>query len=318
MSITAQMVKELRIKSSAGMMDCKKALSETNGDMDAAVDWLRKKGLATASKKSGRVASEGLIGICIEDNFGSIVEVNSETDFVARNVEFQEFVSSVAKISLNNKGDLDDILKSKYLDFDKSVKEVLTDKIAKIGEIPCYIRIANDEEMLEMAIVENIQRKNLNAIEIGLSYQRLIDECNLTHEQLSIKLSKNRSTISNFLRLLKLPVEVQKALRDSKITMGHARALLSFNSEAEILTAFNKIISESLSVRDAEKMNQKKKLKKEEKIILSRYELRMQNNISFQLKSDVKIKKNSKGKGQLVISFKNQDQLNEILENFDQ
>ena len=122
-------------------------------------------------------------------------------------------------------------------------------KIAKIIEIPCYIRIANDQEMLEMAIVENIQRKNLNAIEIGLSYQRLIDECNLTHEQLSIKLSKNRSTISNFLRLLKLPVEVQKALRDSKITMGHARALLSFNSEAEILSAFKKIISESLSVR---------------------------------------------------------------------
>jgi ParB family chromosome partitioning protein len=191
-------------------------------------------------------------------------------------------------------------------------------KIAKIIEIPCYIRIANDQEMLEMAIVENIQRKNLNAIEIGLSYQRLIDECNLTHEQLSIKLSKNRSTISNFLRLLKLPVEVQKALRDSKITMGHARALLSFNSEAEILSAFKKIISESLSVRDAEKMNHKKKVPNEEKVILSRYELRMQNNISFQLKSDVKIKKNTNGKGQLVISFKNQDQLNEILDNFDQ
>ena len=191
-------------------------------------------------------------------------------------------------------------------------------KIAKIIEIPCYIRIANDQEMLEMAIVENIQRKNLNAIEIGLSYQRLIDECNLTHEQLSIKLSKNRSTISNFLRLLKLPVEVQKALRDSKITMGHARALLSFNSEAEILSAFKKIISESLSVRDAEKMNHKKKLPDVEKVILSRYELRMQNNISFQLKSDVKIKKNTNGKGQLVITFKNQDQLNEILDNFDQ
>lgn len=191
-------------------------------------------------------------------------------------------------------------------------------KIAKIIEIPCYIRIANDQEMLEMAIVENIQRKNLNAIEIGLSYQRLIDECNLTHEQLSVKLSKNRSTISNFLRLLKLPVEVQKALRDSKITMGHARALLSFNSEAEILSAFKKIISESLSVRDAEKMNHKKKLPNEEKVILSRYELRMQNNISFQLKSDVKIKKNTNGKGQLVITFKNQDQLNEILDNFDQ
>ena len=190
-------------------------------------------------------------------------------------------------------------------------------KIAKISEIPCYIRIANDQEILEMAIVENIQRKNLNAIEIGLSYQRLIDECNLTHEQLSLKLSKNRSTISNFLRLLKLPLEVQKAIRDSKITMGHARALLSFNSETEILTAFKKIISKNLSVRDAEKMNQKKKLSKEEKVILSSYELRMQNNISFQLKSDVMIKKNTNGKGQLVISFKNQDQLNKILDNFD-
>ena len=191
-------------------------------------------------------------------------------------------------------------------------------KIAKINEIPCYIRIANDQEMLEMAIVENIQRKNLNAIEIGLSYQRLIDECNLTHEQLSLKLTKNRSTISNFLRLLKLPIEVQKALRDSKITMGHARALLSFNSETEILNAFEKIISESLTVRDTEGMNQKKKFRKKENVVLSRYELRMENNISFQLKSKVKIKKNVKGKGQLVITFKNQDQLNEILDNFDQ
>ena len=191
-------------------------------------------------------------------------------------------------------------------------------KIAKISEIPCYLRIANDQEMLEMAIVENIQRKNLNAIEIGLSYQRLIDECNLTHEQLSLKLGKNRSTISNFLRLLKLPSEVQKAIRDSKITMGHARALLSFNHEVEILTAFKKIISKNLSVRDVEKMNNKKKLRKEEKVILSSYELRMQNNISFQLKTDVRIKKNTNGKGQLVISFKNQHQLNEILDNFDQ
>jgi ParB family chromosome partitioning protein len=191
-------------------------------------------------------------------------------------------------------------------------------KIAKINDIPCYVRIANDQEMLEMAIVENIQRKNLNAIEIGLSYQRLIDECSLTHEQLSLKLSKNRSTISNFLRLLKLPIEVQKALRDSKISMGHARALLSFSSETEILTAFKKIVSKSLNVRDAEKMNQKKNINKGEKVILSRYELRMQNNISFQLKSDVKIKKNNNGKGQLVISFKNHNQLNEILDNFDQ
>ena len=178
MSITAQMVKELRIKSSAGMMDCKKALSETNGDMDAAVDWLRKKGLATASKKSGRVASEGLIGICIEDNFGSIVEVNSETDFVARNVEFQEFVSSVAKISLNNKGDLDDILKSKYLNFDKSVQEVLTDKIAKIGENMSLRRtnVLSVSNGIIAGYIHNSVKDNLGKIGVLISLESNADK----------------------------------------------------------------------------------------------------------------------------------------------
>ena len=134
MNITAQMVKELRIKSSAGMMDCKKALSQTNGDMDAAIDWLRKKGLATASKKSGRVASEGLIGICLEGNSGAIVEVNSETDFVARNPEFQELVSSISKIAIQNNGDQNKILSAPFPLSDKNVNDTLTDKIAKIGE----------------------------------------------------------------------------------------------------------------------------------------------------------------------------------------
>jgi ParB family chromosome partitioning protein len=192
-------------------------------------------------------------------------------------------------------------------------------KIANINEIPCYIRIANDEEMLEMAIVENIQRKDLNSIEIGLSYQRLIEECNLTHEQLSNKVSKNRSTITNFLRLLKLPILVQKALRDSTISMGHARALLSFTSEQEILQAYNKILSENLSVRLTEQMSTKvKENKKNKKGILNRYEIRMENNISFQFKSKVKIKKKYNGSGQLLISFKNQEHLAKILDNFDQ
>ena len=192
-------------------------------------------------------------------------------------------------------------------------------KITNINEIPCYIRIANDEEMLEMAIVENIQRKDLNSIEIGLSYQRLIEECNLTHEQLSKKVSKNRSTITNFLRLLKLPIEVQKALRDSKITMGHARALLSFSSDKEILEAYNKIISENLSVRLTEQMsNETKNITQTKKGILNRYEVRMENNISYQFKSKVKIKKNINGSGQVLISFKNQEHLNKILDNFDQ
>ena len=134
MSITAQMVKELRLKSSAGMMDCKKALTETNGDMDAAVDWLRKKGLATASKKAGRVASEGLIGIKLNDKSGVIVEVNSETDFVARNEEFQTFVNDISSIALDSSADLSKILSSNFPGSSKNVQDTLSDKIAKIGE----------------------------------------------------------------------------------------------------------------------------------------------------------------------------------------
>ena len=192
-------------------------------------------------------------------------------------------------------------------------------KIAQIIEIPCYIRIADDKKMLEMAIVENIQRKDLNAIEIGLSYQRLIDECQLTHEELSKKVSKDRSTISNFLRLLKLPNEIQKAVRDNEISMGHARALLSLKSDTEMINAFLKIKSENLSVRSAEELLRRKisnKINKFEN--LSTYETRMQNNISFSYKSKVKIKKKSNGKGQIIFNFKNQDHLNEILDKFDQ
>ena len=192
-------------------------------------------------------------------------------------------------------------------------------KIAQIIEIPCYIRIADDKEMLEMAIVENIQRKDLNAIEIGLSYKRLIDECQLTHEELSKKVSKDRSTISNFLRLLKLPNEIQKAVRDNEISMGHARALLSLKSNTEMINAFLKIKSENLSVRSAEELLRRKisnKINTFEN--LSTYETRMQNNISFSYKSKVKIKKKSNGKGQIIFNFKNQDHLNEILDKFDQ
>ena len=178
MAITAQMVKELRIKSSAGMMDCKKALSETNGDMDAAIDWLRKKGLATASKKSGRIASEGLIGIYIEDNSGSIVEVNSETDFVARNNEFQDFVSSVAKISLKNNGNLEGVLKTKYFDSEKNVQEILTDKIAKIGENMSLRRteVLSVSNGIIAGYVHNSVNENLGKIGVLVSLESNADK----------------------------------------------------------------------------------------------------------------------------------------------
>ena len=132
--ITAALVKELRESSGAGMMDCKKALTETGGDLEAAVDWLRKKGLAAAAKKAGRVAAEGLVGVAAEGTRGAVVEVNSETDFVARNETFQDFVRNVAGIALEAGGDLDKIKSSAYPGSGNSVAEELTNMIAKIGE----------------------------------------------------------------------------------------------------------------------------------------------------------------------------------------
>lgn len=134
MAVTASMVKELREKSGAGMMDCKKALNETDGDVDAAVDWLRKKGLAAAAKKSGRVAAEGLIGAVTEGVRGALVEVNSETDFVARNKDFQGFVSSLARLTLDSDGQVDALMAMDFPGTGRNVDEELTHNIATIGE----------------------------------------------------------------------------------------------------------------------------------------------------------------------------------------
>lgn len=132
--VTAALVKELRLKSGAGMMDCKKALDETGGDIEAAVDWLRQNGLAAAAKKSSRVAAEGLVGIATGGNSGVIVEVNAETDFVALNEQFQEFVKTVAEIGLANDGDMAAVLDSGYPGSDRTVAEQLTHNISTIGE----------------------------------------------------------------------------------------------------------------------------------------------------------------------------------------
>src|SRR5215217_1335204 len=131
--ITAATVKELRERTSAGMMDCKKALAENNGDMEAAIDWLRAKGLAAAAKKAGRTAAEGLVGVVVEGNRGALIEVNSETDFVAKNEIFQDFVGNVAQIALAKGTDIETISNADY-PAGGTVAETLTNNIAKIGE----------------------------------------------------------------------------------------------------------------------------------------------------------------------------------------
>ena len=133
MSVTAVLVKELREKSGAGMMDCKKALGETGGDMNAAIDWLRTKGLATAAKKSGRVAAEGLVAIAVTEAKGAVVELNAETDFVARNTEFQGFATALAGLALDA-SDLNALMDANFPETGRKVAEELTQKIATIGE----------------------------------------------------------------------------------------------------------------------------------------------------------------------------------------
>jgi elongation factor Ts len=142
--ITAASVKELRERTGAGMMDCKKALAENNGDMEASIDWLRAKGLAAAAKKAGRTAAEGLVGVAVEGNRGAVVEVNSETDFVAKNELFQDFVRNVAKLSLEHGTDVETLGASAYPE-GGTVQEKLTDNIAKIGENQSLRRAASLE-----------------------------------------------------------------------------------------------------------------------------------------------------------------------------
>jgi elongation factor Ts len=142
--ITAATVKELRERTGAGMMDCKKALGETNGDMEAAIDWLRTKGLAAAAKKAGRIAAEGLVGAAVLGTMGALVEVNSETDFVAKNEQFQDFVRNVAQIALATGGDVEELARAQYPG-NGTVAEMLTSNIATIGENQSLRRAARLE-----------------------------------------------------------------------------------------------------------------------------------------------------------------------------
>ncbi|GAB1403103.1 MAG: ParB/RepB/Spo0J family partition protein [Lentimicrobiaceae bacterium] len=191
-------------------------------------------------------------------------------------------------------------------------------QIAGLTEVPCYIRIANDQQMLEMALVENIQRENLNAIEVGISYQRLLDECDFSQEELSQRVGKDRSTITNYIRLLKLPAEVQVAIRDNKISMGHARALINIGDEETQLTILHNIISKDLSVREVEEiarnLNKQTTARKETvKQQLSPELEHLRNNLAEHLSAKINVNLGNKGKGNITINFNSQKQLENIL-----
>jgi ParB family chromosome partitioning protein len=195
-------------------------------------------------------------------------------------------------------------------------------QIAGLTEVPVYIRIANDQAMLEMALIENIQRENLDSIEVAIGYRRLIEECALTQEQLSDRIGKDRSTVTNYLRLLKLPAEIQLGIREKKISMGHARALLGVEDETRQIEAYNAIVDGDLSVRAAEQMvrdvargGNKISIKKPNTKPgeLSFEQVKAKEELTSHLNTKVDIQKNEKGVGRIVIEFKSENDLNRII-----
>ncbi len=193
--------------------------------------------------------------------------------------------------------------------------------MAGLTSIPAYIRVANDQGMLEMALVENIQRKNLNPLEVALSYKRLIDECSLTQEVLSERVGKGRSTITNFLRLLKLPPEIQAAIRNGSLTMGHARAIINVDDIAMQLQIFHDLINGQLNVREAENIARKSGSKsatsnknKTGTDDLSYEFNKIQNILSSHFGTKIKLQRAGKGNGKIIIPFRNDEDLNRVLE----
>ena len=203
-------------------------------------------------------------------------------------------------------------------------------KLAGLSTIPAYIRKTEDDSLLELALIENIQREDLNAIEVAISYQRLIDECNLTQDGLSERVGKKRATIANYLRLLKLPAQIQLAVRDKKISMGHARAILGVEDPDTQLMIFEQILEYDFSVRKVEEIVRElvhpqveepaeapvveDKPKKSNEI--GDY-IELQKHLSRRFDTKVELKRNESGKGQIIIGFKSDAELEKIIELLD-
>ena len=193
-------------------------------------------------------------------------------------------------------------------------------ELAGLKTVPVYVRIAKDQAMLEMALVENIQREQLNPVEIALSYKRLIDECKLTQEKMSERVGKKRSTITNYLRLLKLPTEILAALRDESISMGHARALVNVKNQDTQINIFRDALNNSFTVREIEQVvkdfgdsSYTKTSRNRSRTLPSFEHQKLANDISNKIGKDVKLKVSKNGKGKIEIPFNSNDDLHQII-----
>jgi len=192
-------------------------------------------------------------------------------------------------------------------------------KLAGLKKVPAFIRVADDQALLEMALIENIQRSNLNAIEVAISYQRLMVECDLTHESLSERVGKKRSTISNYVRLLKLPPQIQSSIKNNEISMGHARALAGIDDVGLQLDIYKEVINKKMSVRALESLiktynNPQPAPSVSSAPSISPEVKKIQSQLSASLGTAVKIKRNESGKGEISIKFGSDRELNNLLE----
>ncbi|MCR5035942.1 MAG: ParB/RepB/Spo0J family partition protein [Bacteroidales bacterium] len=282
----------------------------------------KKKGLGRGLDAILQSPETDITSIDISGNYvaGAIAQIEIdkiETNPFQPRTDFDENALNELAESIKNQGVIQPVTVRK-MGYDKyqlisGERRLRASKMAGLKTIPVFIRVANDEQMLEMALIENIHRENLNAIEVAISYQRLLEECQLTQDQLSEKVGKDRSTVSNFLRLLKLPTEIQIAIRDGYITMGHARALVNISDKTQQLVILKRIIDEDLSVRQVETLTREKQPKKQANVVPETYKVQA-NALSKALKMNVKVSRDSKGKGSLTIKFKNDEEFERLLD----
>lgn len=254
----------------------------------------------------------------------SIAEIEANLDQPRKDFDeesLEELAESIRQVGVIQPISLKKVGNGKYMII-AGERRFRASKLAGKTTIPAYVREVDDDLMMEMALVENIQREDLNAIEIALSCQNLMEKCNYTQEQLSERIGKKRATVTNYLRLLRLPADIQMALKDKKIDMGHARALVSVEDPVVQLNIFSQILAEGLSVRKVEDLVRNLGVDKKPKGKSSQLDLKeeyseLKSRLSNLFSSKVDLSCDAKGKGKITISFKNDDEFLKILEFFD-
>ncbi len=265
----------------------------------------------SATDKGAEVLVGNIVEIPISDIYPNATQPRTYFDEKALNDLAQSIknLGVIQPITLRKDGEKFEIISGE--------RRYRASKIAGLESIPAYIRLVNDQELLEMALVENIQREDLDPIEVALTYQRLLDEIGLTQENLSYRVGKERSTITNSIRLLKLSPDVQNAIRSGKISAGHGRSLVSIEDEKLQSELFNKIIDQGLNVRQTElevqKLKNPSEAKEKVKKELTNFHKRAQKSLSDKLEVDVEIKSSNGKKGKIILDFKNEQELEFIL-----